>query len=85
MSDVKALDPALLKQYSVDFNADRANLVAANAAVSSGVLAAATDYKGERVLQNDFSIELKQGRVSPISVVRDVVGCLRRLIRCVMS
>lgn len=25
MSDVKALDPALLKQYSVDFNADRAN------------------------------------------------------------
>ena len=34
MSDVKALDPALLKQYSTDFNADRANLVAANAAVS---------------------------------------------------
>lgn len=84
MSDVKALDPALLKQYSTDFNADRANLVAANAAVSSGVLAAATDYKGERVLQNDFSIELKQG-ASPISVVRGVVGCLRRLIRCVMS
>ena len=50
MSDVKALDPALLKQYSAGFNADRANLVAANAAVSSGVLAAATDYKGERVL-----------------------------------
>ena len=25
MSDVKALDPALLKQYSADFNADRAN------------------------------------------------------------
>ena len=46
------------KQYSADFNVDRANLVAANA-VSSGVLAAATDYKGERVLQNDFSIELK--------------------------
>ena len=84
MSDVKALDPALLKQYSTDFNADRANLVAANAAVSSGVLAAATDYKGERVLQNDFSIELKQGSIT-ISVVRGVVGCLRRLIRCVMS
>ena len=33
MSDVKALDPALLKQYSTDFNADRANLVAANAAI----------------------------------------------------
>ena len=64
MSDVKALDPALLKQYSTDFNADRANLVAANAAVSSGVLAAATDYKGERVLQNDFSIELKQGSIT---------------------
>ena len=39
MSDVKALDPALLKLYSTDFNADRANLVAANAAASSGVLA----------------------------------------------
>ena len=64
MSDIKALDPALLKQYSAGFNADRANLVAANAAVSSGVLAAATDYKGERVLQNDFSIELKQGSIT---------------------
>lgn len=38
--------------------------MAANAAVSSGVLAAATDYKGERVLQNDFSIELKQGSIT---------------------
>ena len=37
MSDVKALDPALLKQYSADFNADRANLVVANAEVSSGL------------------------------------------------
>lgn len=64
MSNVKALDPALLKQCSAGFNADRANLVAANAAVSSGVLAAATDYKGERVLQNDFSIELKQGSIT---------------------
>ena len=31
-------------QYAKDFNADRANLVAANAAVSAGVLEAATDF-----------------------------------------
>lgn len=42
-------------QYAKDFNADRANLVAANAAVSVGVLEAATDYKGQRSLPRDFS------------------------------
>lgn len=51
-------------QYAKDFNADRANLVAANAAVSAGVLEAATDYKGQRSLPRDFSIELKQGAIT---------------------
>ena len=60
----KALDPQLIRHYAEEFNADRANLVAANAAVSSGVLAAATDYKGARSLPRDFSIELKQGSIT---------------------
>ena len=64
MTDGKALDPRQLAQYSNDFNADRANLVAANAAVASGVLTAATDYKGARSLPRDFSIELKQGSIT---------------------
>ena len=38
--------------------------MAANAAVSSGVLEAATDYKGQRALPRDFSIELKQGSIT---------------------
>ena len=64
MTDGKALDPRRLAQYSNDFNADRANLVAANAAVASGVLTAATDYIGARSLPRDFSIELKQGSIT---------------------
>ena len=59
-----AVDVAHLKDYSRAFNADRANLVAANAAVSTGVLAAATDYRGLRSLPRDFSIELKQGSIT---------------------
>lgn len=35
-----------------------------NATVSVGVLEAATDYKGQRSLPRDFSIELKQGSVT---------------------
>ena len=40
----KAIKSERLMQYAKDFNADRANLVAANAAVSAGVLEAATDF-----------------------------------------
>ncbi|MBT1164488.1 aminopeptidase C [Bifidobacterium felsineum] len=64
MTNQSAVDAAHLKEYSRAFNADRANLVAANAAVSSGVLAAATDYQGLRNLPRDFSIELKQGSIT---------------------
>jgi bleomycin hydrolase len=60
----KAITAAALRSYSEDFNADRANRVAANAAVSSGVLQAATSYQGVRELPRSFSIELKQGGIT---------------------
>ena len=44
-----------------------------NATVSVGVLEAATDYKGQRSLPRDFSIELKQGSL-PTSVDRAAAG-----------
>ena len=44
-----------------------------NATVSVGVLEAATDYKGQRSLPRDFSIELKQAP-SPTSVDRAAAG-----------
>ncbi|NEG90631.1 C1 family peptidase [Bifidobacterium aerophilum] len=59
-----AINPDLLVKYAADFNADRANLIAADAAVSSGVLKAATDYRGVRELPRDFSVELKQGSIT---------------------
>ncbi|KAB7785734.1 C1 family peptidase [Bifidobacterium cebidarum] len=64
MTHQSAVDVEQIKEYSHAFNADRANLVAANAAVSTGVLAAATDYRGLRDLPRDFSIELKQGSIT---------------------
>ncbi|NMN00405.1 aminopeptidase [Bifidobacterium sp. DSM 109958] len=59
-----AITPEQLSEYSKAFNADRANLVAANAATSVGVLAAATAYRGVRELPRTFSIELKQGSIT---------------------
>ncbi|MFC0265279.1 C1 family peptidase [Alloscardovia macacae] len=60
----KALNIASLKTYSEHFNADRANRVAANAAVSMGVLQAATAYAGARAVPMDFNVELKQGSIT---------------------
>ncbi|WP_190971965.1 C1 family peptidase [Bifidobacterium vespertilionis] len=59
-----AITPEQLKQYSEAFNADRANLVAANATVSNGILEAATAYQGVRALPRTFSVELKQGSIT---------------------
>lgn len=56
-----------VRQYHEAYNtqpAARANHVAANAAVSNGVLRAATSYAGTRELAHDFSIELKQGTIT---------------------
>lgn len=63
-ASAKAMTAEQMRQYSADFNADRANLVAANAAVSAGVLKAATAYQGVRALPRDFSIDLKQGSIT---------------------
>ena len=43
LNAAKAIKPELLRDYSRDFNGERANPVAANAAVSASVLKVATD------------------------------------------
>lgn len=53
-----------LQRYGEAFRADRANRVAANAAVSEGVLKAAIGYEGARSLPREFSVDLKQGSVT---------------------
>ena len=60
----KALESEQLKNISQRFRTDRTNRVAANAAVSNGVLKAATSYTGVRELPRDFSVELKQGSIT---------------------
>ena len=62
--DVRSVTPDRLHAYSEAFNADRANLVAADAAVSAGVLRAATSYRGVRELPREFSVELRQGSIT---------------------
>ena len=62
--DNLALTAEQLREYSAAFNADRANLVAANAAVSNGILQASTSYRGVRELPRTFSVELKQGSIT---------------------
>lgn len=63
-NQVQAVSPDQLRTYSAAFNQDRANLVAADAAVSAGVLKAATSYRGVRELPREFSVELKQGSIT---------------------
>ena len=62
--NVKAVTLEHVKNYSKHFNEQRANLLAANAAVTNGVLKAATSYQGKRALPREFSIELKQGSIT---------------------
>ena len=62
--NVKAVTLNDVREYSKHFNEQRANRVAANASVSSGVLKAATSYQGQRALPREFSIELKQGTIT---------------------
>lgn len=75
--DNLALTAEQLREYSAAFNADRANLVAANAAVSNGILQAATSYRGVRELPRTFSVELKQVR-SPRRSIPAAAGCSHR-------
>ena len=72
-ASARAIKPELLRTYTEDFNKDRANLIAADAAVSAGVLKAATDYRGVRALPRDFSIASRVR--SPIRSVPAVAGC----------
>jgi bleomycin hydrolase len=58
------LSAGTLASYSQSFGAQRANTVAAAAATNTGVLKAATDYRGVRALPQDFSIELEQGSIT---------------------
>lgn len=60
----KAVSLTNIQEYSNNFNADRANHIAANAAVSSGVLQASISYEGQRKLERTFSVELKQGSIT---------------------
>lgn len=62
--NVKAVTLEHVKTYSEHFNAQRANLLAANAAVNNGVLKAATSYQGKRALPREFSVELNQGSIT---------------------
>jgi bleomycin hydrolase len=61
---VRGLSAEALEQYAGAFESQRANTVAAAAATNTGVLKAATDYRGARALPQDFSIELKQGSIT---------------------
>lgn len=63
-TDDTAITASAIAAFSQDFRDDRANRVAANAATSAGVLAAATSYAGARALPRDFSIELSQGSIT---------------------
>lgn len=62
--NVKAVTLEHVQTYSKHFNEQRANLLAANAAVTNGVLKAATSYQGKRALPREFSVELKQGSIT---------------------
>ena len=53
-----------LEGFSKDFNSDRANLIAANAAQKTSLLEVATDYRGVRSIPNNFSIDLKTGKIT---------------------
>jgi len=53
-----------LKQMEADFNSKRSNIIASNAAVKNGVIAAATDYREARKYPYTFSIDLKQGDIT---------------------
>ena len=53
-----------LEGFSKDFNSDRANLIAANAAQKTSLLEVATDYRGVRSIPNSFSIDLKTGKIT---------------------
>lgn len=53
-----------LERYHEDFCSDRANVIAANAAVKNGLMESSADYEAARRLPDTFSIDLKQGKIT---------------------
>ncbi len=53
-----------LELMSIDFHSDRANEVAASAAVNNGIMEAAADYTAARRLPMNFSVDLKTGKIT---------------------
>ena len=59
-----AISEKMLAEMSKDFNSDRANLIAASAAVKSGIMEASTDYSKAAEFPFTFNIDLKQGKIT---------------------
>ena len=53
-----------LELMSKDFHADRANEIAASAAVNNGIMEASADYVAARKLPMNFSVDLKTGKIT---------------------
>ena len=53
-----------LEMMSKDFHSDRANEVAATAAVNNGIIEASADYEAGRRLPMNFSVDLKTGKIT---------------------
>ena len=60
----KGISLKAIDGMSKAFHADRANEVASRAAVSAGIQDAAKDYEALRKLPMNFSIDLRQGRIT---------------------
>ncbi|MBR3306992.1 MAG: C1 family peptidase [Lachnospiraceae bacterium] len=60
----KGISVKQLKDMSESFNSDRANLIAASAAVRGGIMEASADYRRLGELPFSFSIDLKQGKIT---------------------
>ena len=60
----EGLTTADLTAFRENFNAERANRIAANAVVKNGLMEAAADYKAIGALPHTFSVSLKQGKIT---------------------
>ncbi len=63
-ADPAAVTMANIQDFHDDFTSHRANLVASNAAVATGVMTASRDNKRIGELPQTFSIDLKQGKIT---------------------
>lgn len=63
-SKAKGITADQLKKMSREFNADRANLIAARAASKNGIMEASTDLSEVSRLPFTFNIDLKQGKIT---------------------